>query len=116
MSSTRLRNQPGEYTLEQKKNSYICDNRIWADRTTRSYIAFPELGFNVSHIPNNQISHNATDIESNLYGIGSTNLIKPKQEVIPQLKSQIPITFFSKPNLILPIPFHHEKGQRPIIP
>ena len=116
MSSTRFRNDIGEYTLEQRYNREICGNRVSTDRTQNSQRGLPELGFNPSHIPSSQLSHNAIDVESQLYGIGTTNLVKPHSHVTPSFIKQTNVSYFEKPQLLLPVPFEHKINQRPVIP
>lgn len=116
MSSTRFKNDIGEYTLEQRINKNVCSNRIATLRTRNSRLGLPELGFNPSHIPSQQLSYNAVDVESQLYGIGTSNLVTPHVHVTPKLISHSNISYFSKPELILPQPFVHKGNQRPIIP
>lgn len=116
MSSTRLKNQPGEYKLEQQRNQYTCANRLSKHRTISNHTSLPELGFNVSYLPNHLLAKNAVDIESNLFGVGSTNLVNPNTPVEPDLNTLQSIAFFEKPEFVLPIPFVHSTNQRPIIP
>lgn len=116
MSSTRFINDIGEYTLQQKQSREICGNRISNHRTRNSNQGLPELGFNPTHIPSTQLSHNAIDVESQLYGIGTSNLIKPHVHVTPDLINQTNVSYFKKPELLLPVPFEHKGNQRPIIP
>ena len=116
MSSTRLKNQPGEYKLEQQRNKYTCLNRLSEYRTISNKTYLPELGFNASHLPNHLLAKNAVDIESNLFGVGSNNLVNPTTPVKPSLNSLQSVSFFEKPELVLPVPFVHSTNQRPIIP
>jgi hypothetical protein len=116
MTSTRLKNQPGEYKLEQLRNRYTCSNRLSEYRTISNNTALPELGFNVSHLPNHLLAENAVDIESSLFGVGSTNLDNPTTPVEPNLNILQNVSFFEKPDLVLPVPFVHKSNQRPIIP
>lgn len=116
MSSTRLKNQPGEYKLEQFQNIYTCNNRLNEYRTKTKTTYLPEFGFNPSHIPNDVLSSNSTDIESQLFGVGSTNLVTPQKPVKPEIKSLNSKSYFERPDLIIPESFVFDKNQRPIIP
>lgn len=116
MSSTRLKNQPGEYNLEQLQNIYTCNNRLNAYRTKAKTTSLPVLGFNPSHIPSHILSSNSTDIESQLFGVGSTNLVTPQKPVEPRIHSLDTTSYFERPDLIIPEQFVFDNTQRPIIP
>ena len=45
---------------------------------------------------NNLLSNNASDIESALFGIGSTNLVKQKSAVKPELNCMKNVKFFNR--------------------
>ena len=65
---------------------------------------------------NGILSENASDIESALFGIGSTNLVKAKDPVIAHLNSLPNKKFFNRPQSFIPEPLVIEKFQRPIGP
>ena len=113
MASTRNINMKNEYCLEQRMNSEICKDRTYDLRRNAYVNALPCFGINVGHMPNYALSYNATDIESNLYGVGSTNLVKPNREFTPRLKKLPGVTFFDRPETLLPEPMVIEKNQRP---
>lgn len=116
MSSTRLRNLPGEYKLSKLQNTHICSNRLSPFRTVANDTVLPELGFNASYLPNHVLSSNAIDIESDLFGVGSSNLEIKKTPVVPKTH-RLPIqSFFERPDIIIPNEFVLEQNQRPIIP
>ena len=50
-----------------------------------------------------------------LFGIGSTNLVKPKDSVQPRLKKLDEIAFFERMNTYIPEPLAMEGNQRPEI-
>ena len=60
---------------------------------------------------------NYCDIESELYGIGSSNLVVPKESVKPE-HNKLPIkSFFERLPMILPEPMLCLKDEnRPILP
>ena len=65
----------------------------------------------------NVLSNNTTDIESNLFGIGSTNLAKPKSSKFkPSINDRNTCKFFDRPQLILPNDLVVDKNQRPTGP
>ena len=66
---------------------------------------------------NNQIlSANASNIESALFGIGSTNLVNPKAPVVAKIACMKDKKFFNLPERFIPEPLVIEKYQRPIGP
>ena len=89
MSSTNLKNACGMYKLEQSINNNIENQKLYKGQSVPRYSKFANLGINsrtgIGGYYNNVLSNNTTDIESSLYGIGSSNLVEKKEPVIPQL-------------------------------
>jgi len=86
MASTRNKNTPGDYQAQQK--SYIqqvdyCTNKEYA-------LATPTLlagsGLIQGRLPDTELANNPNDIESFLFGIGSTNLVNPQTPVKSRVK------------------------------
>ena len=113
MASTRNKNMKNEYCLEQRINSEICKDRTYEQRRTAYTSAIPCAGINVGYMPNNVLSHNATDIESSLYGVGATNLVTDKKEMTPRLKKLPSVSFFDRMQTVIPEPLVIQNGQRP---
>jgi len=115
MSSTRNKNTPQNYCLEQRDNS-LAD--IYSHYAHSSYgnayeNAIPCLGITPSHMPRNALSDNPVEIESFLKGIGSTNLVYKVSPVTPQLKT-IPMKgYFDRIPLLMPEPMLVEQNNRP---
>ena len=65
---------------------------------------------------NGVLSENASNIESALFGIGSTNLVNPKSPVVAKVKCMKSRKFFNLPERFIPEPLVIEKYQRPIGP
>lgn len=116
MASTRNKNTCGDYYLEQKQSQHIFHDRIFKYRRIAFQDALPCAGINIGSIPNSQLAYNATDIESALYGINSTNLVNPQKPVNPELKHMPDIAFFERPQVFIPEPLVIEKYQRPLKP
>ena len=116
MSSTRDINSKGNYSLEQKMSKYILDNLAFYNGPSgrAANPAFPEL-YTPSYIPADNLSYNSTDIESELFGIGSTNLVKEKEAVNPDLKNLSTVSFFERRNIVPQKKVYELKGQRPFI-
>jgi hypothetical protein len=115
MASTRNRNTPGNYNLEQKQFKQSEEYKLYpnsqygAAYNTR----LPGNGLLPAQIPWNKMSHNAPDIESFLLGINSTNLVNPAPCFVPELKSLNPVNVYEKGPIFIPEPLVIEKNQRP---
>ena len=112
MASTRSKNDPGNYALEQRyfdlARKHIHGPYGMSYKTTLS-----ELGPTPSHFPRDVLSHNPVEIESKLFGIGSSDLVNHPRTVYPQLKSIPTQSWFDKIPMIKPLPLVTEPGQRP---
>lgn len=117
MSSTRNRNTQGDFKLEQK--SYL-DRFTYYDYAQSSHFALP----GASYLPGNGLigmkaagsvlSNNACDIESQLFGIGSTNLVNPLPVVSPDIKYMQSINICDRLEQISVADFKPEPNQRPM--
>jgi hypothetical protein len=115
MASTRNKNTPGNYCLQQKEYS---DSSRW---TLYENGAFGQAydtklsgnGLNPGQLPWNTLSRNPADIESFLFGINSTNLVNPAPNLTPELKCLTTANVFKMPDVIMPVPLVVPKGQRP---
>jgi len=81
MTSTRNKNNQGNFNLEFNDNklyfhTVVNDSKIYKN----NYL--PGEGLLVGAFPLNIMANNQADIESSLFGIGSTNLIEPKPTTI----------------------------------
>ena len=115
MASTRNRNTPGDYNLFLKQNDQADVWRLYEHGAAgHAYdTKLPGLGFNPAQIPGNQLSNNTVDIESFLFGTNSTNLVKPAQPLIPELKCLGSANVFTKEPVYIPEPLVVSKSQRP---
>jgi len=115
MASTSNKNTPGNYVLEQKMNQYIDGYR--------TYLHSAAGEAHTNHLPGNgllpasnartHICGNYCDVESQLRGIGSTNLVNPKTPVTPQFQSIASLSVMDKLPVLIPEPLVVEKNQRP---
>lgn len=112
MASTRNLNTPGDYCMEQwsfgKQSSY-CTYKEYA-------FASPTLlagdGLLQGRIPETELAGNSKDIESFLFGIGSTNLVSPQAPVKPELKFIPSLAIMNKVPLIMPANLVVQNNQR----
>lgn len=115
MSSTRNRNTPGNFCLEQRQfknfESYTLypNSQYGAAYNTR----LPGNGLLPGQIPWNKLSYNAADTESFLFGINSTNLVNPASCFIPEVTRLNSENIYEKTPIFIPEPLVIEKNQRP---
>jgi hypothetical protein len=115
MASTRNRNTPINYNLEQRQYSQnenytlYPNSQYGAAYNTR----LPGNGLLPAQIPWNKLSHNAADTESFLFGINSTNLVNPAPCFVPEITKIDSVNIFNKDPVLIPEPLVIEKNQRP---
>jgi hypothetical protein len=73
---------------------------------------FPGDGLLTGRIGNPQLSRNAVEIESFLYGVGANNLVHPKSSVVPEINELRSLNIIDRLPVYLPQPLIIEKGQR----
>lgn len=115
MASTRNKNTPEDYCLQQKSYKMSREHVEYKHSAFGSayHNAQPCLGFNPTHMPMNALSYNPVDIESSLFGINANNLVKPQPKVDPQLKSLPMKSYFQRQEVIMPEKLVVSKTQRP---
>ncbi len=118
MASTRNKNTPGNYVLDNKKNTQSETWRLYENAANGSAYNtnFAGNGFIQGPMPSNKLSNNAADIESFLFGINSTNLVNPAAPLSPELKTITQKDLYAKSNIIMPVPLVVLKNQRPFMP
>jgi hypothetical protein len=115
MSSTRNKNTPSDYCLENKGNRDVLlyMNYEHSPYGLAATNALPTFGITPSHMPRNILSKNPIDIESSLFGINSTNLVTPSAPTFPLLTTLPEIAYFNKLPLYMPTPLIVQNNQRP---
>ncbi len=116
MASSGMRNSGGYYCEQQKRYNRILTNNTDTKVSKQKDNCLPDLGIingvMASGYNNNALSNNAADIESELFGIGSTNLVQRKSRVNPDINSREYCKWFERNNVFLPAPLVIEKNQR----
>lgn len=115
MASTRNKNTPGNYCLDQRQNVGIESWQLYTNGAN-GYAYDTKLagvGLNQGQMPWNTLSHNPADIESFLFGINSTNLVNPAPPLTPHFKSLSSVNLFEKKPVLMPVPQAIPKFQRP---
>ena len=120
MASTHLKNTPQMYCQERVRQERIINTQTDKNNVITN-TCIPDLG--ILHGPMKSgynhyvLSNNTADIESNLFGIGSTNLAKPKtRRFKPSINNRNNCKFFERPALVLPNDLVVENNQRPLGP
>ena len=115
MASTRNRNTPINY--KQEIRQYEMSKQYTLYENSQYGCAYdsqlPGNGLNPGQVPWNQLSSNAADIESFLFGINATNLVDPRAPLTPELKHLRTANVFEKQPVYMPVPLVVPKNQRP---
>jgi hypothetical protein len=114
MSSTRNKNTQGDYQLEQRQNVGICEYSEYLHSSygepIRPYYAGE--GILMGRMAATTLSYNSCDVESQLYGIGSTNLVKPKAPVVLEEKPLKSLDMIPKAPVFIPSDLKVDDNQR----
>ena len=115
MASTRNINTPGNYCLQQNEFKQFENYTLYPNSQYGNAYStkLPGDGLNPAQIPWNKLSNNATDTESFLFGINSTNLVNPAPCFVPEITQLETANLFKKQPTIMPIPMLLDANQRP---
>jgi hypothetical protein len=112
MASTRSKNTPGNYCNEQwslgKQESYL----VYKDASISQKTMFASDGLLPARIGASELSYNYADIESYLFGVGSTNLVKPLPDVVPHVKDLNSLSVIDRLPVYVPEPLQVACNQR----
>jgi hypothetical protein len=115
MASTRSRNTTGDYRAEMNINNNNVDYRInngySYGQPVRTFL--PGDGLLPGRVASENLSFNSVDIETQLFGIGSTNLVTPKTNESPDIKSLQSLSIIDRIPIIIPEPLVIQQNQRP---
>lgn len=114
MSSTRNKNTPGNYDLEQRGQLQRFENNTFINGSQGQSITqhYAGNGLIMGRMGGRDLAENDTDIESYLLGIGSTNLVTPLPQITPRPKNIQSLHISHKLPSILPEPLQIEANQR----
>ena len=115
MASTRNRNTPGNFCLEQREHKQSENYTLYANSQYGAAFntRLPGNGLMPAQIPWNKLSYNAADTESFLFVINSTNLVNPAPCFIPEIAQLSATNIYEKGTVFIPEPLVIEKNQRP---
>lgn len=116
MSSTRNKNQLENYELEILSKRKQLDYYMYENgANSKAHVTYlPGNGILTGRIASSSLSENYCDIESFLYGIGSTNLVNRKEKVVANLYEMTDLNIIDKAPMIIDKPFIQELNQRPL--
>lgn len=118
MASTRNINTPVNYRLEEQKYK-TAHVHVMYENSAHGSAYDPRIagnGLNPGNMPGNTLSTNSADIESFLFGIGSSNLVEPCQPLKPELNTLSSFHVFENQPVCMPEKFILETKQRPLAP
>ena len=108
MASTRNRNTPINYKLEQSQNINTAKYSVYKHSSYGNPydVNLPGNGFGGSHISPEKLSNNYIDIESFLRGTGTTNLeqVGGFKTLTPELNNINTINIYETNVVIMPLP------------
>ena len=106
MTSTRNRNTPGNYKMDKQISTFPGQYQGYAHSSygiaPRTYM--PGTGLIGARSPRSELSHNSCDIESLLFGIGSSDMEVQRPVVKPQLQQHTILNVHELLPLIIPPP------------
>lgn len=115
MASTRSRNTPGNYATEQRANSEKHDYMSYEKSSFYGTVPntyLPGQGLIGMKTAGMNLASNSADIESQLFGIGSTNLVQAQTPIAPDVYQLKSLNIADKLPVIVPAPFHADTTQR----
>ena len=113
MASTRNKNTRNDYELELNKSIHTQEYLLAGDYAQPTTTTCPGNGLGGAHIPRSQMSHNPIDIETFLFGIGSSDLTKDAPILDASLKCLPTTDIFAKAPTVVSEKFVSNTTQRP---
>ena len=115
MASTRNKNTPGNYTLEIEGKREQAQYKVNELYSVPKETQFFGDGLLPGRVGPAKLSTNYCDIESDLRGIGSTNLVQPQSPVKPDINQLKSLNMIDRVPLIFPKSYEHSNVERPFI-
>ena len=112
MTSTRNKNTQSDYNVKKQESVMIRDYLLYNDYANTNTPVMFNLGSNPSFY-SGVLSQNPIDIESKLRGIRSVNLEGPSFNPDPLFKSIPSVSYFERPQTLLPKSYIHSNSERP---
>jgi hypothetical protein len=115
MASTRNKNSPGNYSLEIKGKGEQAQYKVNELYSVPQETNWFGDGLLAGRVGPAKLSSNYCDIESDLRGIGATNLVQPQAPVRPDIYQLKSLNMIDRVPLILPKSYQHSNLERPFI-
>jgi hypothetical protein len=113
MASTRNKNTQGNYELEQLDMYKMRKYEVYQGKLMNDLTCFAGDGLLPGRYPM-QLYKDTCDIETELFGIGSTNLVNPRTQSMlpPENRPMKTLNIIQKADVILPTPLVIQRDQR----
>ena len=114
MSSTSSRNTPGNYEIEQHTfhRYFGLVTNINGAQGQPTTVNLPGNGLLTGKMFSRDLAMNYTDIETQLFGIGSTNLVQAQAPVVPEINQLSSLNIASRIPMFIPDPLVLEPHRR----
>lgn len=115
MTSTRNNNTPGDYKMQSMINMDRFQSTIYKHGPygTPYFSSLPDGGSAPpSRMDRNRLSKNPIEIESHLFGIGSSNLVTGYVAPLATIDNLKSVSFFDRNKIVMPTALVVEKAQR----
>ena len=114
MASTRNKNTRNNYAIELNQSIHTQDYLLADGYAQPAATMFPGNGLaGGAQIPRTQMANNPIEIESFLFGIGSTDLTKDVPTLTPETICLPTKDLYKSPAVVVPLPFAANGAQRP---
>lgn len=116
MASTRNKNTPGNYAAERFSSNKKHEEMMYIHGAQGQAMQTNFAGNGLIHgrIAGKDLARNACDVESRLFGIGSTNLETPQGDFTAEMYKLNSLHVMERTPLIMPKPLGIELNQRPM--
>jgi hypothetical protein len=115
MASTRNKNTIGDYKMEQQRYSSRCSYLMYEHYGVPTHTYYSGDGLLAGRVAAENLSRNSCDIESKLWGIGSTNLVTPQPDVTADVYRLKSLAISNRLPLLVPESLNLAKDQRPLL-
>lgn len=116
MASTRNNNTPGNFAASRMSKDRIFDTLKYKNQPNgqayTNHLAGD--GLLMGKMGPQVLADNYTDIDSYLKGIGSTNLVNPLPEMVPEYRELDSLSIVHKLPVYMPRPLRVDLYQRPL--
>ena len=120
MASTRHKNLAGSYAQEKRELKSSVDYKTNKNKFNSNNPMLPDFGTVGNNMGagmfSNLMSNNGCDIESQLRGLGASDLEGTHRKINPSLNKMRYLAFFDRPVVCAPNPLVVEHNQRPTAP